>query len=191
MANLNNSTDLISYKEVILVIPANGQYVYQNPYNFIRILESSGSNNALMFRFGTSSIETLMTVGLGLRFNELLPSVTIRNTTNSNITIRLSEIQGGITDDRLTVNGTVTSIPAPYTVRQASQMTLDANGEADIDSSAYKKVVIQNNSANDSIFIFTNSTFEILPTGTFDVNYAGQFKVYGTAGDKISVAYFE
>ena len=191
MANLNNSTELISYKEIEITIPANSQYVYQNPYNFIRILSSTGTSDALMFRFGTSSIETLMTVGLGLRFAELLPSVTIRNTTNANIKIRLAEIQGDIMDDRLTINGTVTSIPSPYTVRQASQVTLDSNGEASIDSTAYKKVVIQNNSANNSIYIFTNNTFEVVPSGTFDLNYAGQFKVYGTAGDKISVAYFE
>lgn len=191
MANLNNSTDLISYKEVQITVPANGMYVYQNPYNFIRLLESSGNQNALMFRFGTSSVETFLSVGIGLGFTELLPSVTIRNTTNSVVVIRISEIQGAITDDRLIITGTVTSIPAPYTVRQTSQETFNASGEIDIDSTNYKKVVIQNNSASNPIYLFSNNTFEIQPTGTFDLNYAGQFKVYGTQGDNISVAYFE
>jgi len=191
MANLNNSTDLISYKEAIITVPANGQIDYQNPYNFIRLLESSGNQNALMFRFGTSSIETFLSVGIGLGFSELLPSVTIRNLTNAPVVIRISEIQGAITDDRLTITGTVTSIPAPYTVRQVSQETMDSNGEVAIDSTNYKKVVIQNNSASNPIYIFANNTFEVQPSGTFDLNYAGQFKVYGTAGDKISVAYFE
>ena len=191
MANLNNSTDLISYKEVQITVPANGQYVYQNPYNFIRLLESSGNSNALMFRFGTSSVETFLSVGIGLGFKELLPSVTIRNTTNAPVVIRISEIQGAITDDRLTITGTVTSITAPYSVRQVSQETFNASGEVAVDSSAYKKVVIQNNSTSNSIFIFTNGTFEVLPNGTFDLNYAGQFTVYGTSGEKISLAYFE
>jgi len=191
MANLNNSTDLISYKEVELTIPANGQIDYQNPYNFIRLLASSGNSNALMFRFGTSSIETFLSVGIGLGFSELLPSVTIRNLTNAPVVIRISEIQGAITDDRLTITGTVTSLSAPYTVRQVSQETFDANGEVAIDSTNYKKIVIQNNSASNPIYIFANNTFEVQPTGTFDLNYAGQFNVYGTAGDNISVAYFE
>lgn len=191
MANLNNSTDLISYKEVELTIPANDQRDYQNPYNFIRLLASSGNSNALMFRFGTSSIETFLSVGIGLGFSELLPSVTIRNLTNAPVVIRISEIQGAITDDRLTITGTVTSIQAPYTVRQVSQETMDSTGKVAIDSTNYKKVVIQNNSASNPIYIFANNTFEVQPTGTFDLNYAGQFNVYGTAGDKISVAYFE
>lgn len=190
MANLNNSTDLISYKEVELTIPANDQRDYQNPYNFIRLLSSSGNSNALMFRFGTSSIETFLSVGIGLGFSELLPSVTIRNLTNAPVVIRISEIQGAITDDRLIITGTVTSLSAPYTVRQVSQETFDANGEVDIDSTNYKKVVIQNNGTS-SIHIFTNNTFEVVPTGTFDLNYAGQFKVYGTSSENISVAYFE
>ena len=190
MVKLNNSTDLVSYKEVEIVIPANDQFQYDNPYNFIRLLSSTGGANDLLFRFGASSIETFLSVGLGLGYNEILPSVTIRNLTNAPIKIRISEILGQVTDDRLTITGTVTSLPAPYTIQNVAQVTLDSNGEALIDSSTYKKVVIQNNSANDSIFIFTNNTFEILPNGTFDLNLSGQFKVYGTAGDNISVAYF-
>lgn len=190
MVKLNNGTDLVSYKEVEITIPANSQVDYQNPYNFIRLLSSTGtSSNDLLFRFGASSIETFLTVGIGLGYTETLPSVTIRNLTNSAITIRISEILGQATDDRLTITGTVSSLPAPYTVRQSAQVTLDANGEADIDSTNYKKVVIQNNSASNSIFIFNNNTFEVQPTGTFDLNYSGQFKVYGTASDNISVLY--
>ena len=159
MANLNNSTDLISYKEAKITIPANGFYKYENPYNFIRILESTGTSDALFFRFGTSSIETFLTVGCGLRFNELLPSVTIQNLTGSAVTIRLAEIQGDIYDDRLTVSGTVETIEQPLTVRQVSQETFDANGEISVDSTSYKKVVIQNNSSS-PIYLFTNNTFE-------------------------------
>lgn len=190
MVKLNNGTDLVSYKEVEITIPANSQKDYQNPYNFIRLLSSTGNLNDLMFRFGASSIETYLSVGIGLGYAEILPSVTIRNLTNSPITIRISEILGQVTDDRLTITGQVTSLPAPYTVQNVAKVTLDSNGEALIDSTNYKKVVVQNNSVSNPIYIFDNNTFEVQPTGTFDLNFAGQFKVYGTAGDNLSVAYF-
>lgn len=189
MANLNNSTDLISYKEAKITIPANDIFKYENPYNFIRILESTGTSDALLFRFGPSSIETLLTVGCGLRFNELLPSVTIKNLTGSAVTIRVAEIQGDIYDDRLTVSGTVETIEQPLTVRQVSQETFDSNGEISVDSTSYKKVVIQNNSSS-PIYLFTNNTFEIQPTGSFELNYAGQFKIYGTTSENVSLALF-
>lgn len=189
MVKLNNSTDLVSYKEVEITIDANGQYEYDNPYNFIRLLDSTGGYNDLQFRFGASSIETFLSVGIGLGYTEILPSVTIRNLTNAPITIRISEILGQVTDDRLTVTGTVTNMQAPYTIRQTSQETFDANGEILVDSTTYKRVLIQNNSSA-SIYLFANNTFEILPNGTFDLNYAGQFTVYGTAGENISLSYF-
>ena len=189
MVKLNNGTDLVSYKEVEITIPANSQEHYSNPYNFIRLLSSTGNPNDLSFRFGASSIETFLSVGIGLGYTEILPSVTICNLTNSPITIRISEILGQATDDRLTITGQVTSLQAPYTVRQTSQKTFDSNGEIAIDSTNYKRVLIQNNSTG-SIYVFSNNTFEIQPQGTFDLNYAGQFTIYGTAGDNISLAYF-
>ena len=189
MVNLNNSTDLVSYKEIEITIPANSQEHYSNPYNFIRLLSSTGNSNDLLFRFGASSIETFLSVGIGLGYTEILPSVTIRNMTNSPITIRISEILGQATDDRLTITGQVTSLQAPYTVRQSSSETFDSNGEILIDSTNYKRVLIQNNSSS-SIYVFQNNTFEVQPIGTFDLNYSGQFKIYGTAGETVSLAYF-
>ena len=189
MANLNNSTDIISYKEAIITIPANSVFPYQNPYNFIRLLESTGGPNDLHFRFGVSSLETFLSVGVGLGFTELLPSVSIRNSSNSPITIRIAEIQGQVTDDRLILTGTVSSLQAPYSVRQTSQETFDSNGEIAVDSTSYKRVIIQNNSSA-PIYLFQNGTFEIQPNGTFDLNYAGQYTIYGQVGDHVSLAYF-
>ena len=189
MVNLNNSTDLVSYKEVEIVIPANNQVNYQNPYNFIRLLDSTGGANDLIFRFGASSIETFLSVGVGLGYTQILPSVTIVNTTASPIKIRIAEILGQVTDDRLTITGQVETIQEPYTVRQTSQETFDSNGEIAVDSTNYKRVIIQNNSTA-SIYLFANNTFEIQPNGTFDLNYAGQFTIYGTVGDNVSLAYF-
>ena len=190
MANINNSSGIISYKEAVLTIPAGETVTYQNPYDFIRILSSTGSDTALLFRFGASSIETPLTVGLGLKVPETLPSITIRNITNAAVTLKISEIQGQILDDRLTITGDVETKQEPYTVRQTSLETFDSSGEISLDSSSYRNVFIQNMSTTDPIYIFANNTFKIDPMGTFEKNYAGQFKVYGTNGENISVGYF-
>ena len=190
MALINNSTDLISYKEAVITVPAGDSFTYQNPFNFVRILSSTGSDTSLLFRFGTSSIETFLTVGLGLRFNDLLPSITIRNITGSSVTLKIAEIRGDILDDRLTITGTVDVQQSPYTSQTVTLETFDANGEISVDSSGSKRVVIQNNSLTDSIFIFNNNTFEIQPNGSFDLDYSGTFKIYGTAAEKITLGLF-
>ena len=187
---LNNSTNLISYKEAILTIRAGETITYQNPYDFIRILSSTGSDNALLFRFGASSIETPLTVGLGLKVPETLPSVTIRNVTNAPVTIRLAEIQGNILDDRLTISGDVETKVEPDTVHQVTLETFNSSGEISVDSSAYRNVLIQNMSETDPIYIFANNTYKIQPGGTFEKAYAGQFTIYGTEGETATVGYF-
>lgn len=190
MVALNNSTNLVSYKEAFLTIGVGESRVYENPYNFLRLLDSTGTDNALMFRFGASSIETFLTVGVGVRFPDTLPNVTIRNLSNAPVTIRIAEIMGDIYDDRLTITGDVETKQEPDTVRQVSLETFDSNGEVAIDSTNYRSVLIQNMSSTNPIYIFANNTFKVEAGGTFEKAFAGQFTVYGTASETISVGYF-
>ena len=190
MVAINNSTNIVSYKESYLTIAANETRVFENPFNFFRLLSSTGNDNSLMYRFGGSSIETLLTVGVGIRFPETLAKVSIRNTTNAPVTIRVAEILGDIYDDRLTITGDVETKQEPDTVRQVSLETFDSNGEVAIDSTNYRSVLIQNMSSTDPIYIFANNTFKVEAGGTFEKAYAGQFTVYGTASETISVGYF-
>lgn len=190
MAELNNSTNLILYKETTITIPANGQYVYQNPYEHVRLLSSTGNYNALRYRFGASSLETPLTVGLGLTLPAMLPSLTIRNTSNAAVVLVIAESSRNVSDDRLTITGDVETKQEPDTVRQVSLETFDANGEIAIDSSGYRSVLIQNMSATDPIYIFANNTFKVEAGGTFEKQYAGQFTIYGTASETVSVGYF-
>ena len=190
MVALNNSTNLVSYKEAFLTIGVGESRVYENPYNFLRLLDSTGTDNALMFRFGASSIETFLTLGVGVRFPDTLPNVTIRNLSNAPVTIRIAEIMGDIYDDRLTITGDVETKQEPDTVRQVSLETFDSNGEVAIDSTNYRSVLIQNMSQTDPIYIFANNTFRVEPMGTFEKQFAGQFTIYGTASETVSVGYF-
>ena len=191
VAQINNSSGLISYKEAVLNIGAGQTVTYQNPYNFMRILSSTGSDNDLVYRFGASSIETFLTVGLGLRWPEVLPSVTIRNVSNSPVVLRIAEIQGDVLDDRLTITGDVETKQEPDTTATVTLETFDANGEISIDSSSYRSVVIQNMSSNYDLYVFNNNTFKVVPNGTFEKQFAGTFKVYGTAGETASVGLFK
>lgn len=190
MVALNNSTNLVSYKEAFLTIGVGESRVYENPYNFLRLLDSTGTDNALMFRFGASSIETFLTVGVGVRFPNTLPNVTIRNLSNAPVTVRIAEIMGDIYDDRLTITGDVETKQEPDTVRQVSLETFDSNGEISVDSSNYRSVLIQNMSATNPIYIFANNTFKVEAGGTFEKQFAGQFTIYGTASETVSVGYF-
>lgn len=190
MVQINNSTQPVSYKEIDITIPPNGFYTIQQPYNYVRLLECSTQYQNLAFRFGALSIETSLTLGIGLGFPEIFPSLTITNKTNGTVTLRLAFSVGVITDDRLNITGSVDVNQAPYSNVQSSLETFDANGEIAIDSTAYKRVVIQNNSSTDSIYIFANNTFEVQPNGTFDLNFAGTFTIYGTTGQTASVGYF-
>lgn len=189
MEQINNSTELIGYKEIDIEIPAHKQVVYQNPYQFLRLLSSSGASDALLFRFGSSSLETFLSVGLGLKFNNLLASVTIRNLTNAPVTIRIAEIYGSVSDDRLVVSGKVETDEVPYKNFAQQEITLDANGQGVVDSSAYKYCIVQN-SGNNPIYIGAANGLEVQSGGTFEKNLAAAFTVYGTAGDKIKVGLF-
>lgn len=190
MVQINNSTTFVSYKEAVIPIPAGATYTYENPYDFIRVLSSTGNDNSLVYRFGSSSIETFLTVGVGVRFPETLAKVSIRNVSNQNVVIRVAEILGDIYDDRLTITGSVETKQDPDAVRQVTLETFDANGEIAVDSSGYRSVLIQNMSASDPLYVFNNNTFKVEAGGTFEKQYAGQFTIYGTPGETASVGYF-
>ena len=188
---INNSTTPISYRQNKITVPANKSYTLYQSYNTIRILESNAVNSSdLLFRFGALSTETEFNLGLCITYPEQLPSVTITNTTNSDINIVIATAVGTIQDDRLTVSGTVNVSNYPYTNISASLQTFPANGVLPVNSQGYKRVVIQNSSDTSSIFLFANNTFELQPQAVFDMDLSTSFNIYGTSGQKVSVALF-
>ena len=188
---INNSTQPISYKEIEVVIPPNGQRTVQQPFNYVRLLDSNTPTSNLKFRFGALSNQTELTMGLGLGSPEVFPSITVQNISNAQVSIRLAFAVGSISDDRLNVSGTVSTSSVPYDTVATTSETFPVSGEISVDSTGYKRVLIQNNSASNSIYIFNNNTFEVQPLGIFDMELAASFKVYGTSGQKISVGKFE
>ena len=191
MVQINNSTTVISYREIEVIVPANKQYTLYSPYNTIQLLESNAVNtDDLSFRFGSSSEETPFSLGLNPTFPEVLPSLTITNKTNADITIRLALIVGDIKDNRLNVSGTVTTTVDPLVNVTASVQTFDASGKINVDSTGYKRVIIQNSSSTDSVYMFTAGAFELMPTAVFDMEISAVFDIFGTTGQSVSIAYF-
>lgn len=191
MVQINNSTNIISYSEVDITIKANRQYVLYSPYNTIQLLESNAIHqDDLSFRFGSSAQETPFTLGLNPTFPEVLSSLTITNKTNADIKIRLALIVGDIKDNRLNFSGTVTTTSQPLENVVASQETFDATGTIAVDSTGYKRVIIQNASSSNSVFLFGQNTFELQPQAVFDMDLSAQFNIYGTTGQAVSIAYF-
>ena len=190
MADINNSSALILYKETTITVPAGGQYVYQNPYEHVRILSCTGNYGDLVYRFGASSLETPLTVGLGLTMPAMLASFTIRNKGTGAVVLVIAESSRNIQDDRLTITGDVQTKNKPDTVQSVTLETFDANGEIAVDSSSYRSVLIQNMSSTDPIYIFANNTYKVEAGGTFEKDFAGQFTIYGTVGETATVGYF-
>lgn len=192
MVQINNSTQPVSYKELEITLNAGEQYPFQQPFNTFNLLESNATDDSkVFFRFGGLSHETNLSAGLGVTFPDVYACVSIRNETSAQIKLRVAFIIGSVSDNRLTVSGNVNTVAQPLTTSSVSLETFDSNGEISVDSSSYRRVVLQNMSSTNSAFVFNNNTFEILPNGTFDLNYAGQFTVYGTAGQTLSVGLFE
>ena len=191
MFQINNSTSPVSYKQEKLTIPANGQVKYQQVYNTIRIVDSNANNQGdLLFQFGSLSSRTEFWKGLCISYPQELPSVTIFNTTNAPIDVVIATAIGTIQDDRLNVSGTVTTQNQPLENVVSSQKTFDSTGTIAVDSTGYKRVIIQNASTSNSIFLFGNNTFELQPTAVFDMELSATFNIYGTNGQKVNIAYF-
>lgn len=191
MVQINNSTTPVSYKQETITVPANGQYKYNQVYNTIRIIDSNANNQSdLLFQFGSLSGTTEFWKGLCISYPEPMASVTIFNKTSAPIDVVIATAIGTIQDDRLNVSGTVSTSTAPLENVVASQQTFDSTGTISVDSTGYKRVIIQNASSSNSVFLFGTNTFELQPTAVFDMELSAVFNIYGTNGQKVNIAYF-
>jgi len=73
---------------------------------------------------------------------------------------------------------------AVYSMLSVGEVTLDANGEAELDPNGAKFVRVQNVSTN-NMRLYAQDGFVLAPNGTEELTLAQSFFVYGTAGDKL------
>lgn len=182
---INTGRQQSSYKEFTIVLPANGIYTLNNPFNYFRCLEAS---HAFKVAWSANAMDTDFEAGLGISFDDVIPYAQIFNPTNAQITIRVGCGIGYFDDSRLTVSGTVYTQPAQYNSFAAQTATI-ASGSATIAVAA--RTIIQNTGAN-IMYIGGTGTdgLQLQVGGSFEFSCAATVTVYGTNGDTIAIGSF-
>ena len=175
-----------SYKEFTVVLPANGIYTLNNPYNFCRCLSSTGR---FKVAWSSNQMDTDFEGGLQAKFDSILPYVQLFNPTETPITLRLGLGVGDFDDSRLTVSGTVQTSPAQFANFSAETITFDETGVIEV--APAQKVIIQNTGSN-IVYIGGSGTdgLQLLPKGTFETSLPNILTLYGTSGSTIAIGSF-
>ena len=98
------------YQEQTFVIAAGARVDYFAVFNYFRPISITGGSLAV--KFGDNGLESNYTgVGIGLDLQDTYSRVTLINNGASQMTITVALANGKITDDRLTVSGSVNVAP--------------------------------------------------------------------------------
>lgn len=107
------SGNALNYREITLVIGANASLPFSYGFQSIKIIECS-DNSALFGALGYATGEITLAEGLGygltsaqIDAGQFYNQIAIRNSTAAPVTIRIGFAWGNITDDRVTIGGTV------------------------------------------------------------------------------------
>ena len=175
-----------SYKEFTVVLPANGIYTLNNPYNFCRCLSSTGR---FKVAWSSNQMDTDFEGGLQAKFDSILPYVQLFNPTETTITLRLGLGVGDFDDSRLTVSGTVQTSPAQYNNLSVETLNFDSSGQITI--APAQRVLIQNTG---SAIVYIGGTgtdgLQLQPQGTFEISIATDLTIYGTDANSVTIGSF-
>lgn len=211
--NINNASSVGRYFQETQAIPAGGIYTMQQPFNFFRVLDVTGSGSAddLQYYFGGNSSATPVKLGLGVRFETIMPYVRIQNTSNSTLYVTFGLAVGIVFDDRLVGNITVSNTAATalytqntdttalytqekkYTKGTGSVVSVPANGNVSITASSHRRVLINNKDSSSALQLFYSGGPDLQPGGTYDDSLTSNFNVYNATASAINLAvqYFD
>jgi hypothetical protein len=138
------------YMEYDLTIAAGGQETIFEAHDYFRVLSLSAAT--LSVRFGQNArVSPWLGSGLGKKHHRILDRVTLINTGGAAITVRVALALGQVSDDRLNVSGTITTITnSPATLTTLADVALN-NASATLilaASSTTREVIISNPIAN-------------------------------------------
>lgn len=170
------------YQQFIYTIPAGQSQRVDYVYNSFNLLNAS-VDNAIKCNFGGAVNETLFSEGMGWKLTAPVQFLTLFNTSNSPITVRIALAIGDIYDNRLTVSGSIKVLPAEYNSFTTQQLTITA-GTATAPAGA--KVILQNTGAN-VVYIGGTGTdgLQLQAGGTFEYNSAVALPLFGTDNDTL------
>ena len=188
LLKINSGSQQSSYTRFEYTLAAGEVKTIVNPYNYFTCLESTSPFDVA---WSTNRSSTGFEKGLQVHFknDELIPSVTITNTAATANHIVVGMGCGNFQDNRLVLGtgATLSTYPAQFTSFAASTQTI-ASGKATIP--AAKKVIIQNTSTTNSMYIGSANGLELQAGGTFEFSLSIPLDVYGTDSDVIAIGSF-
>ena len=186
---IDNSNNGGQFKQFTQTLQAGEIYTFQENFTSFRVLNLTNSD-ACEYKLGRNSSWTPLETGVGVHFNQVLPSVSIHNKSNAPVEITVAFAIGEITDDRTTFTGTLdVSIESPK-LASYQNMTFEADTPLTIDATDYKNILIQNKSEENPIYLFAEDGLIIPANADFSADFGGIITVYGTTGSLIGVLMF-
>lgn len=183
---IDNSNNGGQYVELTQTLAAGEIYTFQEAFTSVRVL-SLTDNDACEYRLGRNSSWTPFTTGVGVKFNQVLPSLTVHNKSNAPITITCAFAIGNISDDRTTFTGTLDVTVESPKLASFQNLTFTEDAPLTINATDFKNVLIQNKSDSNSVYLFASDGIKIPPNGDFTADFGGIITVYGTTGNVIGV----
>ena len=177
---IDNGRQQASFRRFTIEIPAGGSFKLDNPFNYFRCYSATFDFKIM---WSANNSQTDFGESLGVRFNEVLPYVIIRNPGATQLRVDVGVGIGYFDDSRLTVSGTVKTMPAPYSAFAVTNVTI-TDGVATVPAAG--RSIIQNTGAN-VMYIGAANGLQLQPQGSFEVELNEEFTVYGTNGDTLVI----
>lgn len=182
---IDNGRQQSSFRRFKIVIPANGSYKLDNPFNYFRCYNAT-SDFKIMWSANNS--QTDFGAGLGVKFDEVLPYVIIRNPSENELTVDVGVGIGYFDDSRLSVSGTIyvannTETPVYtteliYTPETPQAITTVAAGTQVMPSENVKKALIQNVGST-NLRVYAANGLIMPPMATLEITVADPFSIFG------------
>lgn len=104
--NINLGSVQAPYWQEELTIPAKSTHITRYVFNSFNLLSAS-IPDVLEVTFGGAAVQSRFSAGMGYKLSDPVSYIQFFNTSDQDITIKFSLAIGDITDNRLTVSGTV------------------------------------------------------------------------------------
>ena len=179
------------WEDTITIEPQGTEIRYYN-YDSFNLLQAS-IPGVLQVTFGGAAVQSKYSAGMGFKLSQPVSYIQFFNTSDSPLTIHYSLAIGGITDNRLTVSGTVNTMTAMQSFGnvQAGSMTapqsLEYSNNSVVALVCTSGTITVNISASgvavNNLVLSAGQSWEmpIVTGGTIEITGTGQFN-YSIAG---------
>lgn len=179
------------WEDTITIEPQGTEIRYYN-YDSFNLLQAS-IPGVLQVTFGGAAVQSKYSAGMGFKLSQPVSYIQFFNTSDSPLTIHYSLAIGGITDNRLTVSGTVNTMTAmqAFSNVQAGSMTapqsLEYSNNSVVALVCTSGTITVNISASgvavNNLVLSAGQAWEmpIVTGGTIEITGTGQFN-YSIAG---------